>query len=89
MKKFTKDNIQKLFGQAPIIAPELIEEFYNVLETGGVDAVNTLFRTKGTFDPKFKDKKSVIEYIVLMKQFSGMELTLEEQAIANLNKHKN
>lgn len=89
MKKFSKEHIKKLLGEAPIIAPELIEEFYDALNTGGVNAVNTLFRTKGTFDPNFQDKKAVIEYIVLMKEFSGMELTLEEQVIADLNKNKN
>tara|TARA_R110000868_G_scaffold355845_4_gene617430 strand:+ start:308 stop:616 length:309 start_codon:yes stop_codon:yes gene_type:complete len=89
MRKFSKEDIIKLFGDAPVIAPELIEEFYDALNTGGVDGVNELFRTKGTFDPNFKDKKAVIDYIVLMKQFSGMELTLEEQVIADLNKNKN
>ena len=89
MKKFSLEDIIKLFGQAPTMAPELIEEFYDASNTGGVDGVNTLFRTKGTFDPNFKDKKAVIEYIVLMKEFSGMELTLEEQVIADLNKNKN
>ena len=89
MKKFSKDDIQKLFGEAPIIAPELIDEFYEALDKGGVDAVNTLFRTKGTFDPKFKDKKAVIDYIVLMKQFSGMDLTLQEQSVFDMICNKN
>lgn len=89
MKKFSKEDIIRLFGDAPVIAPELIEEFYDALNTDGVEGVNELFRTKGTFDPNFKDKKAVIDYIVLMKQFSGMKLTLEEQVIADLNKNKN
>jgi hypothetical protein len=89
MKGFSKDDIKKLFGEAPIIAPELIEEFYEALDKGGVDAVNTLFRTKGTFDPNFKDKKAVIDYIVLMKQFSGMDLTLQEQSVFDMIRNKN
>jgi len=89
MRKFSKEDIIKLFGDAPVIAPELINEFYDALNTGGVEGVNGLFRTKGTFDPNFKDKKAVIDYIVLMKRFSGIELTPEEEAVDGLDRNKN
>ncbi len=81
MTKFSKEHIEHLLGEAPAIAPELINEFYEALEEGGYEAVNTLFATKGTFNPEFKSRTDVIGYIVTMKQFSGIMLTPEEKAV--------
>lgn len=81
MKKFSKEHIKQLWGEAPVIAPELINEFYEALEEGGYRAVNTLFATRGTFNPKFESREAVIGYIVTMKQFSGIMLTPEEKAV--------
>ncbi len=89
LDNFSKERVKELIGEAPIIAPELIDELYEALNKGGVQAVNALFKTKGTFDPNFKDKKAVIDYIVLMKRFSGIELTPEEEAVDGLNRNKN
>ena len=80
-KKFDPDKIIELLKKAPTIAPELIDEIYTTLKNGGVEAVNTLFQTKGTFNPKFKDKKSILEYIIIMKNFSGITLDVNEKAV--------
>jgi hypothetical protein len=89
MKKFSTEEVIKLFSDAPDIAPELISEIYITLEEGGVEAVNDLFATKGTFNPDFKDKSAVIDFIVLMKKFSLMELTVKEEAVFNMRLNKN
>jgi hypothetical protein len=86
--RFAGKDIERIFQNAPTMGPELIKEFYEALEKGGVAAVNNLFASKGTFNPDFKKKQDVIEYIVLMKKVSKMPLTLEEEAIANLNRYK-
>lgn len=89
MKKFSKEHIEQLFNAAPQIAPELLEEFYDALEKDGVKALNALMAEKGTFNPHFTDKQQALEFIILMKQFSRLPLTAEEQAVYNMIRHRN
>ncbi len=89
MRKFSKGEIIKIFNDAPKIAPELIDEIYEVLEKDGVEAVNTLFDKKGTFNPNFESKQAVIDFIAIMKKFSQIKLTAKEEAVLNMRGSKN
>ncbi|WP_406684331.1 hypothetical protein N1F78_00970 [Seonamhaeicola sp. MEBiC1930] len=89
MRKFSKEEITRMFNEAPKIAPELIDEIYEVLEKDGVEAVNTLFDTKGTFNPNFNNKQAVIDFISIMKKFSQLKLTPKEEAVLNMRVSKN
>jgi len=81
MRKFSKENIERIIDDAPIIAPNLINEIYEALEEGGSEGVNILFSTRGTFNPKFEDREAVIGFVVTAKRFSGIMLTPEEKAV--------
>lgn len=81
MKKWSKENIEKILHDAPTISPSLINEIYEAMEDGGVDGVNILFTTRGTFNPKFKDRTEVIRFIVIIKQLVGTLLTPEENRV--------
>jgi len=81
MKKWSKEKIEKILDDAPKISPSLINEIYEALEDGGVDGVNILFSTRGTFNPKFKDRTEVIGFIVVIKKLVGTMLTPEENRV--------
>ncbi|NYJ28238.1 hypothetical protein [Allomuricauda sp. ARW1Y1] len=81
MRKFSKDDIERLINDAPQIAPSLINEIYEALEEVGVEGVNILFSTRGKFNPKFKNREAVIGFVVTAKQISGIMLTPEEKAV--------
>jgi hypothetical protein len=81
MKKWSKENIVKILDDAPKVSASLINEIYEALEDGGVDGVNILFSTRGTFNPKFKDRTEVIRFIVIIKQLAGTLLTPEENRV--------
>lgn len=89
LEDFSKEDVVRIYNEASDIGPELIDEIYETLNHGGVAVVNSLFARKGTFNPDFKNRRAVIEFIALMKQFAGMNLTPEELAIASLKQSKN
>lgn len=81
MRKFSKEEFEQLIDDAPLIAPNLINEIYEELEEGGVEGVNILFSTRGTFNPHFVDREAVISFVVTTKRFSGIMLTPEEKVV--------
>lgn len=81
MRKFSKEDIERIIDDAPLIAPSLINEIYEALEEDGAEGVNILFSTRGTFNPHFEDREAVIGFVVTAKQFSGIILTPEEKAV--------
>ena len=81
--KFSKEHILELWESAPDMAPELINEIYEALEENGVSGVNTLFMTRGTFNPNFKERKDVLGFVATMKNFSRIMLTEEERNASN------
>lgn len=89
LERFSDEDVVRIYNESFDIGPDLIEEIYETLNHGGVAVVNSLFARKGTFNPDFKNRRAVLEFIITMKRFSGIELTREEMVVASLKQSKN